>query len=99
VLDGVVKVVTGSNRLVRQHHHARYHGTLTHIRADLDHAGRDLTAGLWVPYAATVEALGLPVLHAGMVSPEACARLAPALAQRMAASEVTFEVATKVVAG
>ncbi|MGO4853431.1 amino acid adenylation domain-containing protein [Phaeovulum sp. W22_SRMD_FR3] len=87
VLDGVVRVVTGSNRLVRQHHHARYDGRLTHIRADLDHAGRDLTAALWAPYAAEVEAMGLPVLHAGMVSPEACARLAPALARRMAEAE------------
>src|SRR5690606_39909389 len=32
-LDGVVRVVLDTNRLVRGHHHRRYDGVLTHVRA------------------------------------------------------------------
>ena len=83
VLDGVVRTVTDTNRLVRGHHHRHGAATLTHIRAALDHRDRDLTAALWQPYAARVEALEVPFLHAHMTSAEASALIAPLLAARM----------------
>lgn len=83
VLDGVVRTVTDTNRLVRGHHHRRWPGTLTHVRAALDHKDRDLRAELWRPYAARVEELSVPFLHPSMTSPEASALIAPMLAARM----------------
>src|SRR5690606_4264410 len=50
VLDGVIRVVLDTNRLVREHYHSRYDGTLLHIRAALDHADRDLSPQMWLPY-------------------------------------------------
>ncbi len=83
VLDGVVRTVTDTNRLVRGHHHQPYGGTLTHVRAGLDHAGRDLSAGMWAPHAAGVERLEVPFLHAQMISAEAAALIGPWLSERM----------------
>lgn len=83
ILDGVVRVVTDTNRLVRGHRHRPLAGTLTHIRAGRDHKERDLSAAMWAPYAARVEALEIPFLHAQMISPEASALIAPELARRM----------------
>lgn len=84
-LDGVVRVVRGNNRLVRAHRHGRYDGTVTHWRAALDdHGGRTLSAALWQPYAATVEALDLPARHAELTGAAAVAQLAPVLAARLA---------------
>ncbi|WP_230312533.1 non-ribosomal peptide synthetase [Paracoccus lichenicola] len=83
VLDGVVRTVTDTNRLVRGHHHRPWSGTLTHIRAGLDHRDRDLRASLWRPHAAHVEELSVPFLHPAMTSAEASALIAPMLATRM----------------
>ncbi|VDC31493.1 amino acid adenylation domain-containing protein [Pseudogemmobacter humi] len=83
VLDGVVRLVTDTNRLVRGHHHRRYGGTLTHIRAGRDHEGRGLTADLWRDYAGRIETLEIPFLHAEMISPAAVLLIAPELARRM----------------
>lgn len=83
VLDGVVRAVTDTNRLVRGHHHRRWPGALTHIRADLDHKDRDLRADLWQPYAGRVDELSVPFLHPAMTSPQASALIAPMLAARM----------------
>nr|WP_145550293.1 non-ribosomal peptide synthetase [Variovorax boronicumulans] len=84
-LDGVVRVVTDTNRLIRQHRHARMAGTLTHVRAARDHAGKpQLQAARWRDYADHVETLELPFLHAQMTGAEATARIAPLLAARMA---------------
>ena len=83
VLDGVVRTVTTTNHYVRDHYHCRYDGALTHIRAGLDHRDRDLTAAMWAPHAARVEALEVPFLHAGMVSEPASALIAPMLLARM----------------
>ena len=83
VLDGVVRTVTDTNRLVRGHHHRHWDGTLTHIGAGLDHKDRDLTAALWRPYAARVEELSVPFLHPAMTSSEASALIAPMLTARM----------------
>lgn len=83
VLDGVVRTVTDTNRMVRGHHHRRWPGTMTHIRAALDHKDRDLRADLWRPYAAHVEELSVPFLHPAMTSVQASALIAPMLAARM----------------
>ena len=91
VLDGVVRVVTDTNRLVRGHWHRRYGGRLTHVRAALDHAGRGLHAGLWAPHAAALDRIELPVLHPGMISDLAAAQLGPALGWRMVEAEAAAE--------
>jgi enterobactin synthetase component F len=84
VLDGVVRAVTDTNRLVRQHHHDRAAGTLLHLRAGNDHAARpQLQSALWVPYADHVEAVDLPFLHAQMSGRDAAARIAPLLDARL----------------
>ncbi|MCR0982413.1 amino acid adenylation domain-containing protein [Roseomonas populi] len=83
VLDGVVRVVEGNNRLVRGHHHRRLDGVLTHFRAARDHAGRALSPAMWAPYAAGVEVVDLPCLHGEMVGAEATRLIAPALRRLM----------------
>ncbi|VDS08678.1 Enterobactin synthase component F [Paracoccus haematequi] len=83
VLDGVVRTVTDTNRLVRGHHHRHWPGRLTHIRAGLDHRDRDLRAGMWRAYATHVEELSVPFLHPAMTSAAASALIAPMLAARM----------------
>ncbi len=86
-LQGVVRVVTDTNRLIRQHHQ-RMRGVLTHIRAALDHAGKpQLHAQRWAPYADEVDALEAPLTHAQMTGAQATQRIAPILAARMAQIE------------
>ncbi|WP_058834147.1 non-ribosomal peptide synthetase [Luteimonas abyssi] len=85
VLDGVVRAVTDTNRLVRLHRHARYDGTLLHVRAANDHVDRPhLQAALWQPHAAQVEAVDVPFLHAELTGRDATARIAPLLERRLA---------------
>lgn len=84
VLDGVVRTVTGTNRLIRSHHHRPHDGTITHFRAANDHKDRDLSPGMWSRYAGAVEVIDLPFLHAQMTSPAAAALIAPELSRRMA---------------
>ena len=83
VLDGVVRSVIDTNRLIRGHETSLYHGVLCHIRADLDHIGKGLVAGLWQPYAERVQTLAVPLLHAQMTSAEASALIAPMLIAQM----------------
>lgn len=79
-LDGVVRVVTDTNRLIRQHHHRPYKGTLTHVRAARDHADKPhLQSDLWRPYSASLETIALPFLHAQLTGKEASLALAPYL--------------------
>ncbi|WP_159915471.1 non-ribosomal peptide synthetase [Pantoea sp. 18069] len=86
-LEGVVRVVTDTNRLIRQHHHRRFDGPLTHLRAGRDHADRpQLQAARWADYAAQLDTLELPLLHAEMTGETATRLMAPALLQRIAAS-------------
>lgn len=85
VLDGVIRTVTDTNRLVRTHWHRPMTGALTHIRADLDHVGRGLTADLWRPWATRLDSLRVPFVHAQMTNPEAVRIIAPLIAERMAA--------------
>ncbi|GHB28712.1 non-ribosomal peptide synthetase [Salinicola rhizosphaerae] len=90
-LNGVVRAVTGTNRLIRNHYHSRYGGTLLHLRAGLDHADRpELQAGLWQPYAREVEALELPLTHAEMTSRDAANRIAPLLIERLQRTRVSM---------
>ncbi|WP_093535744.1 non-ribosomal peptide synthetase [Stenotrophomonas rhizophila] len=84
VLDGVVRAVTGTNRLIREHHHRHFAGTLVHVRAGNDHAQRPhLQSALWQAHASRVEALPLPFLHAELTGREAVAQLAPWLSARL----------------
>ncbi len=84
-LEGVVRVVTDTNRLIRQHHHRRQRATLTHVRAGNDHAAKpQLRADTWLPYAATLETLSVPVLHAHMTGTAATALIAPLLLEVLA---------------
>ncbi len=79
-LQGVIRVVTDTNRLIRQHHHQRYAGALVHIRAALDHRDRpELQASLWNTYAQRLQSFEVPFLHAQLTGAEASARIAPLL--------------------
>ncbi|WP_394004500.1 amino acid adenylation domain-containing protein [Luteimonas sp. WGS1318] len=88
VLDGVVRAVTDTNRLVRLHHHHRFDGTLLHVRAGNDHVDRpQLQSSLWAAHAAHIESIELPFLHAELTGRDATARIAPLLDARLAASD------------
>ena len=80
----MVRTVTGTNRLIRNHRHRRFDGTVTHFRAARDHQGSDLNPAMWQPYAARLEVIDLPMLHAEMTSAEASSLIAPELNRRMA---------------
>ncbi|WP_394821656.1 amino acid adenylation domain-containing protein [Pendulispora albinea] len=87
-LDGVIRAVMGTNKLVRAHHHRRYESVLTHVRADNDHKARPhLTPELWTPYVGVLDRIAVPFLHPQLTGREATALIAPALSARMA-SEV-----------
>ncbi|MET4678477.1 amino acid adenylation domain-containing protein [Stenotrophomonas rhizophila] len=78
VLDGVVRAVTGTNRLIRAHHHTHYDGLLLHVRAGRDHVARpQLQSALWQTHADHVEAIELPYLHAELTGRDAVAQIAP----------------------
>ncbi len=86
-LDGVIRVVLDTNRLVRRHHHRPFGGITTHIRAALDHQGTPLKPELWAPYAETLDVVEVPFLHPQLTGPAASALIGPALDARMAAAE------------
>ncbi|MBU3825020.1 MAG: amino acid adenylation domain-containing protein [Candidatus Oceanisphaera merdipullorum] len=87
-LDGVVRAVTSTNQLVRGHYHGRFNGRLIHVRAGCDHATKpQLQSTLWADYAADIEAVELPFLHAYMTGRDASVAIAPLLAVRMAKYE------------
>lgn len=83
LLDGVIRTVTSTNAYVRAHQHHRFEGTVTHIRAGLDHKDRDLSADMWTPYAAQIDTETVPLLHAEMMSPQAATLIASLLSKRM----------------
>lgn len=83
VLDGVVRTVTDTNRLVRNHHHHRLPADLIHIRAGHDHKDRNLDAAMWAPYCEELEAVSVPFLHAAMTSAHASALIAPIISEAM----------------
>ncbi|WP_395670941.1 amino acid adenylation domain-containing protein [Phenylobacterium sp.] len=82
-LDGVIRVVLDTNRLVREHRHRAFGGVTTHVRAGLDHQDRPLTPDLWRPYAPNLDVVEVPFLHPQLTGPAASALIAPALDQRM----------------
>jgi len=83
-LDGVVRVVLDTNRLVRGHHHRHFAGTLTHIRAGADHADKpQLRPDLWTPYATRLDLVSVPFLHPQLTGPAASGQIAPLLSARM----------------
>lgn len=86
-LDGVIRAVMDTNRLVRQHHHKPFGGTTTHVRAALDHQDKPLRPELWGPYAVRLEAVDAPFLHPQLTGPAATAVIAPALDARMVEAE------------
>lgn len=75
-LAGVLRVVESNNRLVREHRHRPFNGTLLHLRAALDHRDGSYVAEEWAPYAIRIEAHDLPSVHAHMTSPELAPRVA-----------------------
>jgi len=80
----VVRAVTGTNGLIRQHHHRPYTGRLRHVRAGHDHAARPhLRSSLWNVHAGQVDALELPFLHAELTGRDAVAQLAPWLSAHL----------------
>lgn len=83
VLDGVIRTVTGTNRLIRAHRHRRWPGRLLHFRAARDHHDRNLTPQMWADYVGAVEVIDLPLLHAEMTSDRATALIGPELTRRM----------------
>ncbi|MCK6233447.1 amino acid adenylation domain-containing protein [Stenotrophomonas indicatrix] len=84
VLDGVVRAVTGTNRLIREHQHRPFVGTLAHVRAGRDHQARpQLQSALWKAHALQVDAIELPFLHAELTGRDAVAQLAPWLSARL----------------
>ncbi len=95
VLDGVVRAVTGTNRLIREHHHRPFVGTLVHVRAGRDHQARpQLKSALWRAHALKVQALELPFLHAELTGRDAVAQLAPWLSARLRHWDEQQEIAT-----
>lgn len=87
VLDHVVRLVTGTNRMIRAHHHRHFDGAFLHIRAGADHAGRDLRADYWAGHVGRLDRFEVPLLHAEMTSPKAVALIAPQLQAAMQAAE------------
>ncbi|HWK42467.1 MAG TPA: amino acid adenylation domain-containing protein [Croceibacterium sp.] len=88
-LDGVVRTVMDTNRLIRGHHHRRYDGVLTHIRAGNDHIDKpQLQPDLWAPYAVSLDCVSVPFLHPQLTGPEASAMIAPLLSERMTAQRL-----------
>ncbi|MCU1177471.1 enterobactin synthase subunit F [Stenotrophomonas maltophilia] len=95
VLDGVVRAVTGTNRLIREHIHRPFEGTLVHVRAGRDHQARpQLQSALWRSHARKVQALELPFLHAELTGRDAVAQLAPWLSARLRHWDEQQETAT-----
>lgn len=95
VLDGVVRAVTGTNRLIREHIHQPFDGTLVHVRAGRDHQTRpQLQSALWRTHARRVQALELPFLHAELTGRDAVAQLAPWLSARLRHWDEQQEIAT-----
>ncbi len=95
VLDGVVRAVTGTNRLIREHTHQPFDGTLVHVRAGRDHQARpQLQSALWRAHARKVQALELPFMHAELTGRDAVAQLAPWLSTRLRKWDEQQEIAT-----
>lgn len=82
-LDGVIRVVTATNRLVRNHYHARFDGALTHVRASLDHTDGKLAPERWRAYVEALDVVDVPFVHADLTGRAATRLIAPALEARL----------------
>lgn len=80
VLDGVVRTVTDTNRLVRAHYHDHFAGSVLHLRAGHDHRDSPhLQSALWQHHADQVEGVELPYMHAELTGRDASAHIAEQL--------------------
>jgi enterobactin synthetase component F len=84
-LEGVVRVVDSNNRLVRSHHHTLTTADVLYFRAALDHAGKNLFPQQWRPYVGAITVHDIPALHPHLVGSDATGRIAPVLAEALAA--------------
>jgi enterobactin synthetase component F len=83
-LDGMVRVVSLNNRLVREHHHRRYEGPVLHLRAAKDHsAEKGLRPQRWEPYVGSLKVHDVPFIHAHMTGADAVALVAPIVRQAL----------------
>lgn len=82
-LDSVLRVVLTNNRLVREHYHRYFDGTVLHFRAALDHQGKDLFPDQWAPYVAQIAKYNVPFLHAHMTSSGASSQVAAILGKHL----------------
>ncbi len=100
LLEGLIRVVESNNRLVREHRHERFPGTLHHFRAALDHSGDSLFPRQWEQYAARVEVHEVPALHAHMTGVAASGSIASVLGEALGIrSRVAAEAAAAATAG
>lgn len=83
VLDGVVRSVQETNRLVRIHSEPRFGGQILHVYAEAEHAGSVLTPDLWSPHIAGIEVLRLPCRHKDIISREMSARIGRAIREAL----------------
>lgn len=84
--EGIMRVVGGNNRLVREHVHETYHGTILHVAA-VPSATKLLSPADWGLYAEGVNEYQVPFIHAELTAPPAVDVIAPLLAAEMAARE------------
>jgi enterobactin synthetase component F len=84
--EGIMRVVSGNNRLVREHVHETYPGAVLHVAA-VPSSTKLLSPTDWRPYVGAVKEYQVPFIHAELTAPPAVAMIAPLLAAEMAARE------------
>ena len=87
VLDGVIRSVQATNRLVRGHREPVLRAPVLHVQAVLDHAGTDLRPDLWRPYAGGLSVEPLDCTHGALLAEAHSERLVQALEREMARAE------------
>lgn len=87
LLDGVIRVVDGNNRLVREHRHRRYDGPVLYFRAALDHADDGLVPESWLPYVGRLDVHDIATVHAHLVGVDAVKAMAPVLNATLGAAD------------
>ncbi|MVA22013.1 amino acid adenylation domain-containing protein [Agrobacterium vitis] len=92
-LDGMVRVVSLNNRLVRDHHHRRYDGPVLHFRAANDHSDeKGLRPERWEPYVGSLKVHDVPFVHAHMTGADVVARVVPIIKQALVDYARTEEI-------
>jgi enterobactin synthetase component F len=82
-LSGVLRVVEHNNRLVREHRHRRFDGSVVYFRAALDHQDDGLSPDAWAPYVESLDAHDLPLRHGDLTGPDVVRLIAPVLTARL----------------